>query len=343
VEKLKSNQENAELPIEIAAASAFSSERMELTLLPTEKCQFRCTYCYEDFSAGQMKREVIDGINRLIAKRAIDLESLYISWFGGEPLLACAIIEEIMEKAMINCSVNKTYLHGSMTTNGALLSIDVLKRLINLQVTHYQITLDGPRKMHDLTRLRANGSGSFDEIWNNLNAAKMSDVNFEIMVRLHITPQNKNCIVEFANTILDSFVHGDPRFSLFPMVVGNWGGPNTGSISVLSTSEGDSILCKIKNLIAKCNNTDHLSRTRETINVCYAAKPNAFVIRADGSVGKCTVALQNEENCIGKIRSNGTLELEQKKIHPWHKGWEDFDINNIGCPLGDVLSSQVVK
>ena len=38
-------------------AEAISPRIQELILLPTEKCNFRCTYCYEDFELGKMSEE----------------------------------------------------------------------------------------------------------------------------------------------------------------------------------------------------------------------------------------------------------------------------------------------
>ena len=38
-------------------AAAISPRIQELILLPTEKCNFRCTYCYEDFELGKMSEE----------------------------------------------------------------------------------------------------------------------------------------------------------------------------------------------------------------------------------------------------------------------------------------------
>ena len=67
---------------------ALADDKLELTLFPTEHCNFRCTYCYEDFSIGRMTPEIVNAVKRLIEIRSDDLHDLYISWFGGEPLVA---------------------------------------------------------------------------------------------------------------------------------------------------------------------------------------------------------------------------------------------------------------
>ena len=76
------------------------NKSLELTLLPTEKCNFRCTYCYEDFLIGKMKPWIRSGVKSLIEKRVdMGLRNLNLSWFGGEPLLAKDVLFEIADFA----------------------------------------------------------------------------------------------------------------------------------------------------------------------------------------------------------------------------------------------------
>jgi uncharacterized protein len=75
--------------------ASLSDAALNLILLPTEKCNFRCTYCYEDFVVGRMQSDTLLGIRRLLERRAPQLSFLDIEWFGGEPMLASDIVEEI--------------------------------------------------------------------------------------------------------------------------------------------------------------------------------------------------------------------------------------------------------
>ena len=76
---------------------ALSPRRLHLILFPTEQCNFRCVYCYEDFVLGRMSESTISGILSLLSHRAADLDGLQISWFGGEPLAAYDIVTRISE------------------------------------------------------------------------------------------------------------------------------------------------------------------------------------------------------------------------------------------------------
>jgi len=63
-------------------ASSFSPNRQELIIMPTEKCNFRCSYCYEDFKIGSMPNWLIESIKKFISHRVKSIEDLSLSWFG---------------------------------------------------------------------------------------------------------------------------------------------------------------------------------------------------------------------------------------------------------------------
>ena len=116
-----------------AIAPWLAADRLHLILMPTERCNFRCVYCYETFEHGRMKPPTIRGLRRLLAARAPTLRSLAIEWFGGEPLLALPVIEEIQRHAQRLAADHPALrLGGSMTTNGSLLGRRVLGRLVGL-------------------------------------------------------------------------------------------------------------------------------------------------------------------------------------------------------------------
>jgi uncharacterized protein len=67
-------------------------------------------------------------------------------------------------------------------------------------------------------------------------------------------------------------------------------------------------------------------------NFCFASRPNSFVIRASGDIGKCTVALSDPANSIGRIHGDGTLEVRSEALAPWLRGWRG-DPDALKCPL----------
>ncbi|MFE6836953.1 radical SAM protein [Streptomyces sp. NPDC057705] len=314
-------------------ASSLRDDRLHLILLPTEKCNFRCTYCYEDFSIGRMDSGVVEGIKRLIDRRIDGLHSLSISWFGGEPLLALPVIEEISTHISKSAATKSDLQYSAdMTTNAYLLDHSTADRLIRLGIREYQVSLDGPQPMHDQTRLQANGAGSFRRIWDNLLAIRDSDLSVSMLLRVHITPANLNSMPDFLRDIRRTFL-GDSRFSVLLKPVERLGGPRDEEMDVLGHDSSPAILANLERIISAERGGDSVHPTPE---VCYASRPNSLMIRANGVVGKCTVTLTDPRNALGTIRPDGTLEINNPLLRPWMRGWESGDWSALSCPANGL-------
>jgi len=205
------------------AAFSFNPRRLKLTILPTEQCNFRCRYCYEDFKIGKMTPRVVNAVKSLLQNRISTLDRLDIDWFGGEPLVATEIVRDIQSHAFELCDQYDVPLHASMTTNGYLLRADLFRSLNSIGLRHYQITLDGKAEEHNKTRILASGSSTFERIWSNLLAAASTDLSFQITLRIHITAQNLDTIEEFVEDCATTF-GADPRSSFFFKRIVNLGG-----------------------------------------------------------------------------------------------------------------------
>lgn len=313
-------------------ASLVSDKYQELIILPTEKCNFRCTYCYEDFLIGRMKKETKEAIKKLIDKRVPDLEYLYISWFGGEPLLAKDIVLDISRYANSYSQIHSSYRFDSgITTNGYLLDDKTLNELLSVNVRNFQITLDGPAEIHDKSRVKASGGKTFDKIWENLLNMKNSDLNFTVLLRIHYDTKT---IYSMETLLLDlkrEFI-SDKRFKIHPHEIERLGGPNDHLIQILTDDENKKATEFINFTLYENNYVEPY----EEPYICYASKPNSLLIRADGKIGKCTVALNDDRNNIGNINEDGTLTLNQNKIKPWIRGIYEMDHEILKCPLSGL-------
>ncbi|MCT9007120.1 radical SAM protein [Streptomyces rhizosphaerihabitans] len=310
--------------------TAFSDEILHLIVLPTEQCNFRCVYCYEDFSVGTMKAPVVTGVKRLLERRIPTLRQLHIGWFGGEPLIAQKVIEDISESVLMltRTAPGITYT-SEVTTNAYKLDLATAKRLHKLNIRHYQITLDGPEKFHDRTRIRRDGGGSFQKIWTNLLDLRSSSLDISVTLRVHVTPANLDVMPEFLLGIRKEFLK-DSRFVILPKAVGHWGGPNDSEFNVLGHAEATQAVSALEELIRGQAGSEKVYRPG---NVCYASRPNSLLIRASGDVGKCTVALSDPANSIGRLLEDGTLELREESLGPWLRGWSKDSSKALGCPL----------
>jgi uncharacterized protein len=208
--------------------------------------------------------------------------------------------------------------------------------LLRAGVSAYQISLDGPKRYHDRTRVQKRGSASFDLILDNLTAIKRSSLDVKVELRLHITAENKDALPAFVDDLADLLL-ADSRFCLEPFPIADLGGPRSGQFEVLSHTEATRIARQIRERAPRRGQT--LSDAGERY-VCYAAKGNAFVIRSDGTLAKCTTAFGNPQNKVGSILPDGTLSLDAQMLRPWLHGWESKNWGDLGCPLMSLPSGK---
>ncbi|MBW8076944.1 MAG: radical SAM protein [Gallionella sp.] len=314
---------------------ALSPRRLELIILPTEQCNFRCTYCYEDFRIGKMRPEVVTGIKNLIGQRVHDLRTLVIQWFGGEPLAAKDIMLDISRHARRLCTENGVRLLTIITTNASLLRAPLLDQLAALyDELRFQITLDGDPEQHNMTRVSAGGQGTFSTIWKNLLMMKATAHRFHVDLRLHQGPANEASMVRLIERLNGEFAE-DSRFGIYFHEISDLGGPLGGTIPLLSHSAYARRTATLRAMSKVSVRADADSESQRNVcqHICYAAKANAFIIRATGRIGKCTVILGDDRNDIGKINEDGTLSLDAGKQLPWIAGLQTMDMKSLECPL----------
>lgn len=148
--------------------SAFANSQLSLTIATTTDCNFKCPYCYEEgISHTKMDEEtetaIIDYINTIKPK------SLYITWYGGEPLMNFKTIERLMKN--INELSYIEEVKYDMVTNGSLLTEKVGSYFIEKKLKNVQITIDGLEENHNRTRITKNGKSSYRIILSNLDKA----------------------------------------------------------------------------------------------------------------------------------------------------------------------------
>lgn len=312
--------------------SSLDPKRMELILYPTEQCNFRCTYCYEDFLLGKMSEQTINGVKALIKARISGIKHLHLSWFGGEPLAAKDVIYDITEYAQRECASNQVTLTGNLTTNGYFLDIATARRLHGLRQGSYQISLDGYGAAHDKTRKLMSGGGTFARIWANMQALRDSDIEFAIMFRIHLTTENLSSIEELAHAMRREFLH-DKRFSVFLKNIENLGN-NAANALLIPDEERVQILKRISAAFGFHEKTSAESTFTKSPapKICYAARPNSLAIRADGVIQKCTVLMSDEHNRLGMLQSDGSMDLDREKMAFWMRGYDAMNLKELKCP-----------
>lgn len=305
---------------------------LNLIILPTEACNFRCTYCYETFENKKMSRQVVSGIKSLIDRRGKELDELEISWFGGEPLLALDVVTEISRHAINVARAEGIAFSSGMTTNAYLLDRERFQKCLEHNVTVFQISLDGSAAEHNASRKLASGAGSFDRIWANLLAMKDTRSEFSVQLRLHYTLENFISVGQFARAVGDAF-GSDDRFGCYFKHISRLGGPNDDDISIVSDQDK-------REIEEHLWQTSGLPKPSQEVDpyICYAAKGNSLLVRSTGRLGKCTVALNDDYNDIGWISESGEICVDQKRFQRWIAPLLEAPVEELECPLGWILS-----
>jgi uncharacterized protein len=328
-----------------------------LCIMPTEKCNFRCTYCYETFKVGKMSENIITGIEKYLDANLKKFKYYSLGFFGGEPLLHPNIILQIAKK--YRCLQKENGIGGSIgiTTNGYPLSMEVIEKLNEVEVDFYHISIDGSESIHNSQRKLINGKATYSTILNNIESV-LKNTKSKVIFRINYDSKStqKELII---NWLKDEIF---PKFSCFSdqiiyNVVSVWQATTTSIDGICikdlqtfnSYFEIQKSICEHKNFDSPLDYL--LNQTSELGSLaCYAGKPNNYIIGANGKIYKCSVAFDLDENNIGNIMSDGQLLVDSKKEELWisENSLTDkqcnkcaFDTRCLGlnCPLARIQSS----
>lgn len=288
----------------------FSRHSLSLTINPTLACNFRCPYCFEkEHRPKYMTDEVEDRIMELV-RNSVGSQRIFVTWFGGEPLLGFNIIKRLTEKLK---GIGKPYEAG-MITNGYLLTDEVIKSLEPLCIRRLQITLDGRREIHDSRRHLADGGPTYDVIIKNIERCRDLDPKLRIAVRVNIDKTNRDDFIEIYKELIALRL---PNIEIYPGIV-QTDGEVTSSDIRQSASPCD--VCDreevVRFLVGLYNEhglryIDFFPKAR--MSMCTARNISSFVIGPEGEVYDCWNDVGDETKIVGKIgetASNMKLHLQ---------------------------------
>ena len=298
----------------------YSNNILELTIIPTDACNFRCRYCYQEGRINHIMTEETAGRILLFIKRNCRFyKGVNINWFGGEPLLEKDFVIRFMREAEKICRDAKVPLTGSMSTNGYLLDQDSFQELIKHKVIYFQITIDGTKESHNFQRPHMTDDDSYQKIIDNLKRISQNVRGFyKITIRVNITKSIEKCLDDVIENF--RFLANNSRFRIHWQFVRDFGGEQVHKMEDEIVADFN----KINGFIdaATENNIASLYEIYFGIGagLCAACKNHSFILDQDGRVFKCTLAIYDEkvkDNCIGCIDEKGNMVIEEYKNAGW--------------------------
>ena len=135
-------------------------------------CNLRCKYCFADEGEynghkGVMSLETAKKAIDYVVKRSGPRRNIEIDLFGGEPTMIMDTIKGIVAYARENEKKWNKNIRFTMTTNATLLN-DEMMEFMDKEMGNIILSLDGRKSVNDNVRIKANGSGSYDDIVPNI-------------------------------------------------------------------------------------------------------------------------------------------------------------------------------
>ena len=310
----------------------FGASTFLLTIAPTLACNFRCDYCFEAQSNCRMDRDTEQALLTFAEPRVKRSESLFITWFGGEPTLCIDTIERMqLGFRQMAARFEIPMQPSAIITNGYLLDRTMATRLKELGVCEAQVTLDGPAPVHDTRRKLANGRPTYERILSNL---EQSAEIIRIGVRVNVDRLN----LETTGQILSDLRQRD----LLGKV----------AVYFAQVNASTTVCADIKD---RCLTTEEFSRGqiglyRKLIDNgfyaieypmlspgghCGADSDNAFVVGPNGDLFKCWEELSTDHShTVGSVFQSEATPIQRQTDHAY-LSWDPFVKS--GCRECEIL------
>ena len=253
------------------------------------KCNFACPYCFEKKNDAVMDNETMKSLVKFVEKRlCMKADKMNVVWFGGEPLLAKNVMWDLSEGFLKICNEKGIEYSSFMVSNAYLLNEDIVDKLIRYKINNVQVTIDGPREIHNQRRYIKydNAIDTFTKIIKNVKLIYNKGIIPKI--RVNIDKTNVEYVEELFKTL--------EKEGLSKVKI------SIGQVLSITDECGDFIdkCLSVKEFSKQTNNIyKQLKKYNFTLfddypfyplpkdNYCGADQINSFVIQPNGDIFKC--------------------------------------------------------
>lgn len=278
--------------------SRFETQTLGMVIAPTMACNMACEYCFEGNKRGRMTPEVIDSLIAFVKEQAPRLKTIDVCWYGGEPLLAMDIIEQLTHEFMNIAAAHSIPYDASMISNGYLLTRTTADRLRSLNVRQVQVTLDGPSHIHNRKRPLKNGKESFATILENITYASGF---MSISVRVNVDRM-------FTSQIVQQLLDELSRAGLQQRVAVNFGKIESATTACANIAEqcyenSDFAAVETEFYRLLLDNGFRIeSLPTPSATVCMSQQVNSFLIDHEGYLYRCFNYVGDRDRSTGNIK-----------------------------------------
>ncbi len=280
---------------------------MKFTIFVTEKCNLRCTYCYErGMDRGKSMdintaNKTIDFICKNIKNEELDIP-LYIVFHGGEPLINFKLVKHIHKE--LSKRVLERKIIYDMTTNATYLDEEIINFMCK-NIDNISISIDGTKKFHDKNRIFSNGDGSYDLVIKN--AKRFLDIGKDVRVRMTYTTDTISELYEsIAQIVRYGFTNIVPIADFMSL---NW---TNNHIDIINEQ-----ISKLINLKKEHPNIDISLLDIKNLNIkkgdCFGGIVS-FAIDVNGDIFPCTFSVGDNEFKLGSVFDRNISEEKRQEL-----------------------------
>lgn len=315
---------------------------MHLTIAPTMDCCFSCHYCFEKSKSPiYMSEEVMDSIvNYVIAQKS--LNSIRITWFGGEPLMAVPQMEMLYNKLTSKFSKN---IVSNIITTGFHINENVIDVFNRLKIEDVQITLDGQEETHNKVKKIRTAGNVYQTVMNNIGLLITKAPNIRTTIRVNLTKLNADEYVGLVNELSSRFKNSR-SLSIVPAFVLNRKDNRSCQSKETYYFDHKSRNKFILGLFEKYKlDSPYIRYPQKYFTECAIRNNCAISFDPEGYMYKCWENIGDKKIAVGKLNKNGELvDMNHIQLNRQLYGADIFDdpvcsnckylpICNGGCPI----------
>ena len=286
----------------------YSIDRGWIFIIPTYNCNLSCPYCYEDKDL-MPKGHISDAMGQRISafiKKFIEkshIRHLSLGLYGGEPLLNFDQTYPIVQEVERFASEVGVHVDVSVVTNGTLITPDIARRLKELNTTEVQITLDGPKEVHDTRRITRDGRGTFDRIIESLRILKENEIT--PLLRINVDKENYDSIPELLDYLKEEKLDTALAFGFIVSLTD----ASARYRCAFNDEERDRLLLELKQLARDKGLTLANKELRPIIKqgICSYITDFAYLIDMLGDLYKCQNFVGLRDRKVGSLDENGEI------------------------------------
>ena len=303
-----------------------ASTQLYEVIQPSAMCQLGCYYCGQKHTKDYLTDDITQKIVQRLRRKAStgQYKSMYIGWFGGEPLMGLKQMRELTtEFKKIAAEYNLSYA-AKVVTNGLSLKPAIFEELTReMSVNSIEVTLDGLGDYHDEHRYTKEGGKSFDLIFNNLKKILFKDDYFSfncgISIRCNVDEKNSEGVEPLIHLLANEGMH--KRISYF-YATGIYAWGNDAHKKSLTKEEFAQKEIYWLKLMYELGYNISLSPDRVR-QVCMSVSPGAEMVDAFGNVFNCTEVsyiptYEGTDYIMGNLKDDIDLLIKPNKLTTWN-------------------------